>query len=116
MALFLLSDLVNLLDVIQCVNRVQRSALFTFDSDHVHGRRRDSGCDLLCVALCQIQVLAGPHKGQTLRLNAGDEVRVGRGAPRKNGLRLDKDLEVSEKCVLVFVGRLFRRVMQSVCL
>lgn len=51
--------------------------------------------------LVKIQVLAGPHKGQTLRLNAGGaEVRVGRGAPKKNGLRLDKDLEVSDKCVL----------------
>lgn len=60
------------------------------------------------------QVLAGPHKGQTLRLEAGGaEVPVGRNAPRKNGLRLDKDFEVSDKCVrrpsavLVFLAPCF---------
>lgn len=34
-------------------------------------------------------------------MNAGGaEVRIGRNAPRRNGLRLDKDFEVSDKCVL----------------
>ena len=48
-----------------------------------------------------IQVLAGPHEGKTLELKAGGtDVRVGRDAPRKSGLRLDKDLEVSGKYVL----------------
>lgn len=47
------------------------------------------------------QVVAGPHKGETVRLTAGGaEVRVGRNAPRKNGLRLDNDFEVSDKCVV----------------
>ena len=51
-------------------------------------------------------MVAGPHKGQTLTLDTGGaEVRVGRNAPRKNGLRLDKDLEVSDKCVRPAVGR-----------
>ena len=50
-------------------------------------------------------MVAGPHKGQTLTLDAGGgEVRVGRNAPRKNGLRLDKDLEVSDKCVWPSAG------------
>lgn len=62
---------------------------------------RTDGNNLLYLTFFRTQVLAGPHEGQTLQLKAGGaEVRVGRGAPKENGLRLDKDLEVSDKCVV----------------
>ena len=54
--------------------------------------------NLTAVIGFHLQVVSGPHKGETLRLPAGGaDVRVGRNAPRKNGLRLDSDFEVSDK-------------------
>lgn len=51
-----------------------------------------------------VQVVSGPHKGKSLSLAVGAaEVRVGRNAPKKNGLRLDNDFEVSDKCVTLQV-------------
>lgn len=59
------------------------------------------------------QVLAGPHKGQTLPLDAGGaEVHVGRNAPKKKGLRLDQDFEVSDRCVR---GRLSFSFLSTGC-
>lgn len=56
-------------------------------------------CAVACFLSCCLQVIAGPHKGKTLQVAAGGaEVRVGRGAPGKNGLRLDKDFEISDRC------------------
>ncbi|CAM9371404.1 unnamed protein product [Ectocarpus sp. 13 AM-2016] len=52
-----------------------------------------------------LEVVSGPHEGDTLRMNAGGaEVRVGRNAPRRNGLRLDKDFEVSNKHAILRPG------------
>lgn len=60
-------------------------------------------CDItwgLLLSLVFVQVVSGPHKGEGLSLAVGAaEVRVGRNAPKKNGLRLDHDFEVSDKCV-----------------
>lgn len=44
------------------------------------------------------QVCGGPHEGKIIRLTSGGaEVRVGRSVSKANGLRLDKDMEVSGK-------------------
>lgn len=44
------------------------------------------------------QVCGGPHEGKIIRLTSGGaEVRVGRSVSKENGLRLDKDMEVSAK-------------------
>ncbi|CAM9468919.1 unnamed protein product, partial [Ectocarpus fasciculatus] len=52
-----------------------------------------------------LEVVSGPHEGETLRMTSGGaEVRVGRNAPRRNGLRLDKDLEVSDKHAILRPG------------
>lgn len=70
---------------------------------YVSTNARDEMCGLVLVRV-SVQVVSGPHKGKSLSLAVGAaEVRVGRNAPKKNGLRLDNDFEVSDKCVTLQV-------------